>query len=194
MTKSNKSVDDSRKLFINALIKLSKYKNFNNISIKELCDNAGVSRPTFYRNYKTKEDILRAHLRNIYTISFEENFEFVKESHVYLPKDSFERLERELDFFETIFTFNMDYLITEEFTNCLNQYVDLLFSDKKHCKYNDLYKYSLYSSAGKSYMTTRFWVDHRYISASQMYRLFNSNFLIDSFEILEKDFELYITD
>ncbi|MCT4631657.1 MAG: TetR/AcrR family transcriptional regulator [Firmicutes bacterium] len=194
MKKSNKSIDYSRNLFVNALIKLSKHKSFNNISIKDLCDNAGVSRPTFYRNYKSKEDIFRAHLTNIYTISLEEISNLVKESNLYLPKVFFELHERELDFFETVFTFNMDHLITEEFTKCLNQYVDLLYSGNKNCKYNDLYKYSLYSSAGKAYIITRFWVDHRYISSYQMYRLFNSNYIIDSFEILEKDFELYVKD
>lgn len=33
----------------------------DSISIKELCDKAGVGRASFYRNYNTKEDVIKEH-------------------------------------------------------------------------------------------------------------------------------------
>ncbi len=49
-----------------SLIKLMDEKPFNDISISELCDIAGVGRASFYRNFETKEDVLRKRLREIW--------------------------------------------------------------------------------------------------------------------------------
>lgn len=48
-----------------ALILLMKSKNFSDISITELVNLAGVSRTAFYRNYKTKEDILHDYVSEV---------------------------------------------------------------------------------------------------------------------------------
>ena len=42
-----------------ALLDLLKEKKLSDISVSELTDRAGVGRVSFYRNYQTKEDILR---------------------------------------------------------------------------------------------------------------------------------------
>lgn len=42
-----------------ALLQLMKKKPFPQISVKELCEKAGVSRMSFYRHFGTKEDVLR---------------------------------------------------------------------------------------------------------------------------------------
>lgn len=46
----------------NALLKLLLEKPMNDISISELVETAEVGRASFYRNYKQKEDILKAHI------------------------------------------------------------------------------------------------------------------------------------
>ena len=47
----------SKQLIQLAFYQLLLKKEFDNISIKEICDKAGVSRMSFYRYYSTKEDI-----------------------------------------------------------------------------------------------------------------------------------------
>ncbi len=49
-----------------SLIKLMGEKPFNDISISELCDLAGAGRASFYRNFETKEDVLKKRLREIW--------------------------------------------------------------------------------------------------------------------------------
>lgn len=49
-----------------ALIKLMRKKTFTEISISELCQEAGVSRMTYYRSYSVKEDILKQHLEECF--------------------------------------------------------------------------------------------------------------------------------
>lgn len=49
-----------------AILKLLRDKSIGNISISELCDFAGIGRATFYRNFESKEDILRAYINKIF--------------------------------------------------------------------------------------------------------------------------------
>lgn len=50
---------DSKNNIIKAFIKLLKVKPFDKVSIKEICDNANVSRQTFYAHYASKDDIFK---------------------------------------------------------------------------------------------------------------------------------------
>lgn len=59
----NKQSQRSKKWIIDALYQLMATKPYNSITIKELTEKAGVSRLTFYRNFDTKEDILKAYYR-----------------------------------------------------------------------------------------------------------------------------------
>ena len=48
-----------RQHILSALLELMKTQEFASISIQALVDAAGVGRASFYRNYKSKEDVLR---------------------------------------------------------------------------------------------------------------------------------------
>ncbi|MBU3171730.1 TetR/AcrR family transcriptional regulator [Clostridium estertheticum] len=53
------SVSNQSKLWMeDALLKLMQAKNYHEITIQEITDNAGLSRRTFYRNYSSKDEIL----------------------------------------------------------------------------------------------------------------------------------------
>lgn len=41
-------------------------KPLDKISVSELCDQAGVGRASFYRNFESKEDIIKTHLSKIF--------------------------------------------------------------------------------------------------------------------------------
>ena len=61
-----------------SLIGLMKTKDFETITIKEITENAHVNRSTYYRNFKSKEDILKFQLRKI-TEEYINKFESVEE-------------------------------------------------------------------------------------------------------------------
>ncbi|MGL4760607.1 MAG: TetR/AcrR family transcriptional regulator [Sarcina sp.] len=44
----------------NAMLEILKEKEFDNISITEICSKAEVARKTFYRNFSNKEDIIKS--------------------------------------------------------------------------------------------------------------------------------------
>ena len=48
-----------------ALLSLLEKKKLNEITISELCNKAGLSRLSFYRNYGSMEEIIREHLTGI---------------------------------------------------------------------------------------------------------------------------------
>ena len=49
-----------------SLLTLLEDKAMEHISISELCDNAGIGRASFYRNFDSKEDILRAYINKLF--------------------------------------------------------------------------------------------------------------------------------
>lgn len=60
INQSNKELNQITKESIEtAFLLLLESKEFEKISITELTKKAGVSRPAFYRNYESKEDILK---------------------------------------------------------------------------------------------------------------------------------------
>ena len=50
----------------NSLLALLEEKPLENISISELCNNAGIGRASFYRNFNSKEDILKAYINKLF--------------------------------------------------------------------------------------------------------------------------------
>ena len=60
------TVSDKSKLWMEkALTKLLKTESFQKITIKEITDKAGLSRRTFYRNYSSKEEIIKGLIAKI---------------------------------------------------------------------------------------------------------------------------------
>ncbi|MDR0381953.1 MAG: TetR/AcrR family transcriptional regulator, partial [Oscillospiraceae bacterium] len=59
--KGQKKAEYSKTLIMDALHSLMKTKPFDEISITEIADKAGVSRLTFYRNFDRKEDVIFMH-------------------------------------------------------------------------------------------------------------------------------------
>ncbi|MDE6142426.1 MAG: TetR/AcrR family transcriptional regulator, partial [Bacilli bacterium] len=59
---SEKYVDE---YIISALFTLMKKKKYEDISITEITNKAGVSRVSFYRNFNSKEDIIKKWIEDI---------------------------------------------------------------------------------------------------------------------------------
>lgn len=58
MKKVDMRVLVTKRLLLEALIKLLKEKNVNEITIKELTDTAGINRGSFYQHYKSIDDLI----------------------------------------------------------------------------------------------------------------------------------------
>lgn len=57
--------EQSRSWLMESLVRLMSKKDYNQITVTEISDNALLSRRTFYRNFNSKEDILEAYCHNL---------------------------------------------------------------------------------------------------------------------------------
>lgn len=56
--KTNQTINRAQKYFIDALLTLMEEKSYEDISVSELAERAQYDRRTFYRYFKSKDDIL----------------------------------------------------------------------------------------------------------------------------------------
>ncbi len=64
MDKPNEINILTKECILTALLRLMDEKDYNDITITDITNLAGVSRMAYYRNYKSKEDILITHLED----------------------------------------------------------------------------------------------------------------------------------
>ncbi len=76
MNKNESKYFNTALLMNQALIELLNKKDYEFITVKELCEKAGVNRSTFYLHYSTMDDLLEESLENInkkFVAYFDEN-------------------------------------------------------------------------------------------------------------------------
>lgn len=129
-----------------ALIKLMENKHISNISITELVQKAGVGRASFYRNFSSKEDVVRQYINKI-TINYVKS--------------------KMTNFFEGDFTENLISLFTHLKNN--HKYVSMLIDsnllymvkeqfDMAFKLYYKVYDYKLAFLSGGLFNTYSLWV------------------------------------
>ncbi len=129
---SGKYVDE---YIINALFALMKKKEYNDISITEITNKAGVSRVSFYRNFNSKEDIIKKWIEDTTN-------NFLKISDINFKKDStkdyfiklFSHLEKYKDQSLLIYKANLIHLLKSEFENKL-----LAIHEKEYDNYKSFF-------------------------------------------------------
>lgn len=67
MTKSESKYFNTALLMGQTLLELLKKKDFAYISVKELCQKAGVNRSTFYLHYESMNDLLDESMEETYS-------------------------------------------------------------------------------------------------------------------------------
>ncbi len=114
MRKKNVSAEFIKTCFAHALIKLMKEKNYNNITISEICNEAGFGRTSYYRYFTNNKDELILFISKSKWLECKKNHpEEVKEegklllNHVYNNKNFFVLLRKH----------NLNALIFEIFYN-----------------------------------------------------------------------------
>lgn len=105
---------------INSLFTLMKRKKYDDISITEITNKAGVGRVSFYRNFNSKEDIIKRWIEDTTN-------NFLKNSDINFKKDStkdyfiklFNHLEKYKEESFLIYKANLIHLLKSEFENKL---------------------------------------------------------------------------
>ncbi len=133
---------------MDALLMLMRKKEYKDISITEICEKAGVTRMSFYRNFESKEDILKKWLTSI-------TDDFLAVSGISYKNDSnrdyfiklFTHLKQYKVICTTMYKADMIYLVKNQF--------DRVFLEIHRGDYDD---YKSYFLAGGIYNVFLLWL------------------------------------
>jgi AcrR family transcriptional regulator len=108
----------TRECIESALIILMSEKEYSKITISELVSKAGVSRTAYYRNYASKEDILKTFLRDIISdvTTAMEQFSYVTELEPYW-RTLFSTMKNHTKTFNVLINAGLGNVILEEITS-----------------------------------------------------------------------------
>ena len=131
----------TKKYIFEALYELLSRRNINEINVSEICEKAGVSRMSFYRNFKSKEDLVNKSLEKI-LLNLKENLSKQEQINQYIVTR--EIFTTSLKYTKITQAFkNSDYI--EKFTNSI---AAQLFTFSPEDKINPTKKYETPSLLG----------------------------------------------
>ena len=122
----------SKSLIVQSLLYLMRKKSFHEIKITEICNKAGVSRLSYYRNFESKEDIVLYYFNN--------NFEKIMERIVMMDNISYKQLieilfshfMEHLEDNKLFFRDKLIYLISISSDDYLKKFMKVVFKDNSH--------------------------------------------------------------
>lgn len=98
-----------------SMLKLLKEKPLNDISIREIVDDAAVGRTSFYRNFETKEDVIKKHIEYLIGTWDQEYKASGKDSNAELYGSLFKHLKDNAHFYLLLKERSLMHLFLEVF-------------------------------------------------------------------------------
>ena len=141
-----------KKAMVKALFILLEKKPLSEITIKELVKKAGVARASFYRNFKTKEDVI-VYFLNTLLLQYKEKYA-ADLAHI-------ARYDNVLRTFTYVLSYKMELQslfhakLGQMFLDAINEYIITSTSLQLE---KQLYKYPFYSYAGALYNVIYYWI------------------------------------
>lgn len=146
----------SKEWILSALLSLMEEKDFKSISIKELTARAGLDRKTFYRNFRTKEEVLFLKLQELCQLYVEKLQALPQISAYSLSKAYFDICALNVHFFLLLNRHNLLPLALLKFDEYLPALNDLFLSNSA---YRNKSKYELVYQAGGFWNVTIRWLN-----------------------------------
>lgn len=150
MIRKNTTKELMKTYISKSLLILMKEKAYSKITINEITAKAGVNRSTYYRNFQSKEEIIRFYISNImkdYIKEFDESEDKSNENYMSIIFNNFYKHKNEL---LLIHKNKMSYLMLDE----LNEYFELL----KGINLSIGEKYKMYFHTGGIYNFLNLWL------------------------------------
>jgi len=141
----------SKDKIVQSLIELMKTNKFEEITVKDISRLAKVNRSTYYRNFKSKEDIIKYKLESImdeYLEEFENKQNKTKENYIQTILETFLKHE---EFLKIIHKQNQSYILQKVLVNYFND--SLKDTSKKE-------RYQIYYHIGGIYNFTICWIEN----------------------------------
>lgn len=146
--KKNPIAEQSRQWLIGSLLSLMSRKNYNDITVTEIAEQAQLSRRTFYRIFDSKEQVLQQHFLEIcddYIDCFNKGTHYSLDQ---IIETFFVFWEKHIDFLALLQQNHLFYYLLEEFNLALPSIHDIVYGDQKIYSNPLETKIALLASAG----------------------------------------------
>ena len=114
----------TREWTFEALYRLLVMKKYENIKISEIITKAGISRATFYRNFNTKDDIVKIKVKMFFSdfISFISEYykQTQPDNEQFLVQSFFKRIDEEEKLVDVVIKTKLEYLMVEGILALIN--------------------------------------------------------------------------
>ena len=114
----------TREWTFEALYRLLEVKKYEDIKISEIIKKAGISRATFYRNFSTKDDIVKIKVRAFFKDFINSVFEHYAAGYsgdeIYLIQFFFKRIDEEEKLVDTVIKTKLEYLMVNGILELIN--------------------------------------------------------------------------
>ncbi len=114
----------TREWTFEALYRLLERKSYESIKISEIITKAGISRATFYRNFSTKDDIVKLKVKMFFEDFFASILELSlteePEDELYLIQSFFKRIDEEEKLVDTVINTKLEYLMVAGILELIN--------------------------------------------------------------------------
>lgn len=153
----NPTKAQSRKWILDALFSLMKEKDFIKITITSIAEHAGLDRKTFYRNFKSKEEVLALKLEEV-CLEYIEILENLSEWNAYqLSHGYFSLCYKHIDLLKILQQNKLLFLLLMKFDEYL-PYLNDLFKSNPNYRYKT--EYELVYQSGGFWNATLYWINN----------------------------------
>ncbi len=141
----------TREWTFEALCKLLEHKKYSEIKISEIIVKAGISRATFYRNFSTKDDIIKIRVKTFFHDFYLEVAEYYKknrpENEQFLITSFFKRFDEENRLIDTVIKSNSEYMMIEGLLELIKTHNEMFYPIVKTTKRTEDYTMEIVASS-----------------------------------------------
>lgn len=134
-----------------ALVRLHNTKHYNEINISEIIKKAGISRATFYRNFHSKEDIIRKKVETFFTDFYVDMIEYYKkekpEDELFLIQSFFGKIDTEINLMNLVIESKQEHIMIDGILSIINMHNKMFYPIVKTDKNTEEYTMDIVSSS-----------------------------------------------
>lgn len=169
----------TREWTFEALTRILEKKEYEDIRISEIISKAGISRATFYRNFSTKDDIVKIKVKVFFEDFFSSIFEHISEieeqDEQFLIRRFFKRIDEEEKLVDTVIKTKLEYLMVEGILKLTNLRRDQFYSIVKTNKKAESYTMEIAASSAWT-LLSRWHRNGKEESSAELANIYSSAF------------------
>ncbi len=147
----------SQKWIAEALLRLLEQYGFKEITVTQICQEAGLVRKTFYRNFNTKEDILHYIIDQLF-LSFQTVFDIRTTPPIEIFTHYYEYWAKEKRLLTLLHRDDLFYLLTKKYVEYVDS-MNLYFFQPQDDSFTELESYVVRFIAGGMVSILEHWLE-----------------------------------